>query len=74
VKTIDVDAVIDLPLDVYEPTCADRCDSGQCGAHARVLTTLPNGLTLQWCGHHYRACETGLAAKGATVLFAEPLT
>jgi hypothetical protein len=46
-------------------TAADRCD--RCGAQALVSTTMPTGLELLWCGHHFAENETGLAARNACV-------
>lgn len=38
---------------------ADRCDTGDCGAQAFVLTMF-NGHELLWCGHHYAEHEDDL--------------
>jgi hypothetical protein len=44
---------------------ADRCD--RCGAQAFVKTTLPTGLELLWCGHHFAANAHKLEADRATI-------
>jgi hypothetical protein len=49
-----------------ELTRADRCDS--CGAQAFVRATIPaaDGLSLLFCGHHFRDHELALVSAGAT--------
>lgn len=46
-------------------TRQDRCD--RCSAQAFVRATLTGGLTLLFCGHHYRNHQDGLAAAGARI-------
>jgi hypothetical protein len=46
-------------------TAADRCD--RCGAQALVGTTMPTGLELLWCAHHFAKNERGLVAMHARV-------
>jgi hypothetical protein len=50
-----------------ELTRADRCDS--CGAQAFVRATIPatDGLSLLFCGHHFRDLELALVSAGATI-------
>ena len=46
-------------------TRQDRCD--RCSAQAFVRATLTGGLTLLFCGHHYRGNQDALAASGAHI-------
>jgi hypothetical protein len=46
-------------------TLTDRCD--RCLAQAYVMTRLPSGLELLWCGHHFAENEPLLLAQGASV-------
>lgn len=50
-----------------ELTRADRCDS--CGAQAFVRAAIPaaDGLSLLFCGHHFRDHELALVSAGATI-------
>ncbi|WP_149204622.1 DUF7455 domain-containing protein [Actinotalea subterranea] len=50
-----------------ELTRADRCDS--CGAQAYVRATIhtADGLSLLFCGHHFRDHELALLTSGATI-------
>ncbi|HEY0356984.1 MAG TPA: hypothetical protein VGD11_00300 [Mycobacteriales bacterium] len=54
-----------LDSQVRKLAIADRCDS--CGAQAFVLTTMPSGHELLFCGHHFSKNEPVLASQGATV-------
>ncbi len=48
-------------------TRQDRCD--RCGAQAYVRAVLPgDGLSLHFCGHHFRAHELALVAAGAEIV------
>jgi hypothetical protein len=58
-------------------TAHDRCDAGtrrtpsspaaSCNAQAWVRATLPTAGSLLFCGHHYHAHATTLAAHGASI-------
>ncbi len=43
----------------------DRCD--RCGATAKVVTLLPSGGELTFCGHHWRRHDEGLRQAGAEI-------
>lgn len=46
---------------IPELRIADRCDHGQCGAQAFVITEHA-GRHLFWCAHHYHSLEELLFA------------
>lgn len=46
-------------------TATDRCD--RCGAQAYVRATMPSGLDLLLCAHHFRENETRLRAVAASI-------
>lgn len=54
--------------EVHELTALDRCDVGNCGAAAYIRTGFRNGFFLDFCGHHYREHEAGLAKAAASEL------
>ncbi|HEV7827131.1 MAG TPA: hypothetical protein VGP02_19745 [Mycobacteriales bacterium] len=56
-------------LDTRTLTLGDRCD--RCGAQAFVQATMPSGLELQFCGHHFTEHEPILGTQGATVTIDE---
>lgn len=55
-------------VDSETPTLSitDRCD--RCSAQAYVMTRMPSGSDLLWCGHHFAGNEPQLVAKGATIV------
>ncbi len=52
---------LEFEVDLRTLTALDRCDSGQCGAAAKVKVTGLRG-DLLFCGHHYHKHETALAS------------
>ncbi len=54
-----------LEADTQALAITDRCD--RCAAQAYVLTRMPSGSDLLWCGHHFAENEPQLLAQGATV-------
>lgn len=46
-------------------TTTDRCD--RCGARAQRTATLPSGLSLAFCGHHYREHWEALLLANADI-------
>lgn len=50
---------LELEVDLRTLTALDRCDSGQCGAAAKVLVKGLEGELL-FCGHHYHKHEAAL--------------
>lgn len=54
-----------LEADTQVLAITDRCD--RCSAQAYVLTRMPSGSDLLWCGHHFAQNEPSLIAQGATV-------
>lgn len=45
---------------------AHRCD--RCGAQSYVRVAMPDGLKLDFCGHHYQKAKTGLSKSGAVMV------
>lgn len=50
-----------------ELTALDRCDTGACGAQARMLAALPGGGVLLFCRHHGEAARAALLGAGAVL-------
>ena len=49
-------------------SAADCCNAkGLVTVHSNVNDSLPNGMTLVFCGHHYRDKADALAAQGFVV-------
>lgn len=57
--TCDYNMSMSTEIDTRTLTALDRCDSGKCGAAAKVLVKGLEGELL-FCGHHYNKHETAL--------------
>lgn len=62
----DTDTATDVQADAPTLTAIDRCDTGRCGAQARVRVVTATG-PLDFCKHHYEGNEAVLVSVALAI-------